>query len=37
MAGQISGMLKTEQTAKEIIEDLFTDAEKVFAKWGINA
>ena len=34
MAGQISGMLKKEQTAKEIIEEMFKEAEEVIAKWA---
>lgn len=33
MAGQVSGMLKKEQTAKEIIEEMFAEAEGVLAKW----
>ena len=36
LAGQVASMVKQEQTAKEIIEDLFTQAEKVFGgakKW----
>jgi enoyl-[acyl-carrier protein] reductase II len=33
MAGQISGMLKKEESAKEIIEDLFSHAERVMEKW----
>ena len=35
-AGQVASMVKQEQTAKEIIEDLFTQAEKVLdgaKKW----
>ena len=36
LAGQVASMVKQEQTAKEIIEDLFTQAEKVLGgakKW----
>jgi len=32
MAGQISGLLKKEQTAGEIITELFSEAEEVFSK-----
>ncbi|MCL1997907.1 MAG: nitronate monooxygenase [Turicibacter sp.] len=32
MAGQIAGMLKKEQTAHEIIQDLFVNAEELLAK-----
>jgi len=34
MAGQISGMLKKEQTAKEIIEEMFNEAREVIGKWA---
>jgi len=34
MAGQISGMLKKEQTAKEIIEEMFNEAQEVIGKWA---
>ena len=34
MAGQISGMLKKEQPAKEIIKDMFNEAREVIGKWA---
>jgi len=34
MAGQISGMLKKEQPAKDIIKELIEEAEEVIAKWA---
>ena len=36
LAGQIAGMIKKEQPAKEIIEEMFTEAEQVLggaSKW----
>lgn len=36
MAGQISGLVKAEQTSKEIIEEMFSEAEKILngaTKW----
>ena len=35
MAGQISGMLSKEQSAREIVSELFEHAEEVLAKWKI--
>ena len=34
MAGQIAGLLKKEQSAKEIITEMFEEAEKVIAGWA---
>ena len=37
LAGQISGMVNSEQTAKEIVEDMVSGAERVFeeaSKWA---
>ena len=34
MAGQISGMLKKEQTAAEIIAEIFTEVDGVIQKWA---
>jgi enoyl-[acyl-carrier protein] reductase II len=34
MAGQISGMLKKIQPAKEIVEELFNEAEEVISAWA---
>jgi enoyl-[acyl-carrier protein] reductase II len=34
MAGQISGMLKKEQTAAEIITEIFAETEGVISKWA---
>lgn len=37
LAGQISGMISSEQTAKEIIDKIFTDADKILlevCKWA---
>jgi enoyl-[acyl-carrier protein] reductase II len=34
LAGQIAGMIKTEQTSKEIIEEMFTEAEAVLRGAG---
>ena len=34
MAGQIAGMIDKEQTAKEIVEELFNEAEQQFKLYG---
>ena len=34
MAGQIAGMVKKEQTAQEIIEEIFAQAQEVLAQAG---
>ena len=34
MSGQIAGMVKKEQTAKEIIEEIFEEAEAVLGTSG---
>jgi len=34
MSGQIAGLINKEQTCKEIIEELFKDAEELFIKFG---
>ena len=36
MAGQISGLVNKEQTAKEIIEEIFLEATKVMGRFGGN-
>jgi enoyl-[acyl-carrier protein] reductase II len=33
MAGQVSGMLKEEQPAREIIDSIFNEADEVIANW----
>ena len=37
MAGQISGLVKKEQTAQEIIEDIMRDAADVFRRRNVLA
>lgn len=34
MSGQIAGLINKEQTSKEIIEELFAEAEKLFKTYG---
>lgn len=34
MSGQIAGLIKKEQTCKEIIEELFSEAKELFEKFG---
>lgn len=34
MSGQIAGLINKEQTSKEIVEELFTEAEKLFKTYG---
>ena len=35
MSGQIAGLVKKEQTAKEIIEDIMSDAADVFCRRNV--
>ena len=34
MSGQIAGMIKQEQTAKEMIEEIMTEGNRVLAQIG---